>query len=236
MDSDLALFTALERRSGWLRGLLVARRVLSNAAASPEEAADSYVRVSVDEFAQRTGTPRAHVLAMWDAWERAADDGVVPHALDLAPGTDVDLPNEDQVPWQGKGGYCRMDAADALHEAEAHAEATAAEDEAEHAAAQEYIRAAQARIGGNPMADLDQADEERDLTDRLLLLKLELDAVLRTMQERKGPLSDHSRHLLQVTCEHIKAASGWISTLAGSGHDIDDKALEAFLASEGGKK
>ncbi|MGV9815865.1 hypothetical protein ACWDTQ_28645 [Streptomyces cellulosae] len=128
-----------------------------------------------------------------------------------------------------------MSAADALNEAKAQAAVVAAEEEAEHASAQEYIRAAQARMGGNPMADLDRADEERDLTDRLLLLKLELDAVLRTMQERKGPLSDHSRHLLQVTCEHITAASGWISTLAGSGQDIDDKALEAFLASEGGK-
>lgn len=167
--------------------------------------------------------------------EGGADDGVVPHALDLTPGTEVGLPNENEVPWTGEGGYRRMSAADALNEAEAQAAVVAAEEEAEHASAQEYIRAAQARMGGNPMADLDRADEERDLTDRLLLLKLELDAVLRTMQERKGPLSDHSRHLLQVTCEHITAASGWISTLAGSGQDIDDKALEAFLASEGGK-
>ena len=128
-----------------------------------------------------------------------------------------------------------MASADALHEEEAYASSAAAADEAEHDSAQEYIRAAQARMGGNPMADLDRADEERDLTDRLLLIKLELDAVLRTMQERKEPLSDRARHLLEVTCEHIKAASGWISTLAGSGQDIDDKALEAFLASEGGK-
>ncbi|MEU9755261.1 hypothetical protein AB0D90_19315 [Streptomyces althioticus] len=236
MDSDLTLFTALERRSGWLRGLLVARRVLPNAVVSPEGAAESFVRIGLDEFAQRTGTSREHVLAIWDAWERAADDGVVPHALDLTPGTEVGLPNENEVPWTGEGGYRRMSAADAVNEAEAQAAVVAAEEEAEHASAQEYIRAAQARMGGNPMADLDRADEERDLTDRLLLLKLELDAVLRTMQERKGPLSDHSRHLLQVTCEHITAASGWISTLAGSGQDIDDKALEAFLASEGGKK
>lgn len=235
MDSDLTLFTALEPRSGWLRGLLVARRVLPNAVVSPEGAAESFVRIGLDEFAQRTGTPREHVLAIWDAWERAADDGVVPHALDLTPGTEVGLPNENEVPWTGEGGYRRMSAADALNKAEAQAAVVAAEEEAEHASAQEYIRAAQARMGGNPMADLDRADEERDLTDRLLLLKLELDAVLRTMQERKGQLSDHSRHLLQVTCEHITAASGWISTLAGSGQDIDDKALEAFLASEGGK-
>ncbi|MFE7963437.1 hypothetical protein ACFU0X_10345 [Streptomyces cellulosae] len=237
LDSDIALFTALRRRGGWLQGLLVARRVQPKTAASTGEAAKTYVRVSPDEFAQRTGTYRDDVLALWDAWERAADDGVVPHALELTPATDVGLPNEDEIPWTGRRGYCRMAADDALYQADAHAAEAAANDEAdeEHLSAQAYIRAAQERMGGNPVADLDRAEAERDLTDRLLVLKLELDAVLRTMQGRKEPLSDHSRHLLQVTCEHITAASGWISTLAGPGQHIDDQALEAFLASEGGK-
>jgi hypothetical protein len=46
-------------------------------------------------------------MALWAAWNRLAADGVVPPALDLHPGADVELPDKKQYPFYGKNGYYR---------------------------------------------------------------------------------------------------------------------------------
>jgi hypothetical protein len=285
LDSDIELFTVVEKRSGWLRGLLVARRVNpEKSSIHPERPNDGFTRISAAEFARRTGTARERVVAMWNAWERAANDGIVPHAEDLTPEMEVDIPDEGEVPWFGENGYyrsyeARMQGSDRRKALEEESERAgikptdpiyvahrtkamqvailadpkvreAAEDAlgevrrreteatavSESKKAQEYIRQAQDRMGKNPVADLDRADEERQFTDRLIRLKLEMDSVLRTMQGRSTSFTDHTSHLIQVTCAHIRTSADWIDTLAKPGQKIDDRELEVFLASEGGKK
>ncbi|WP_129846626.1 hypothetical protein [Streptomyces albidoflavus] len=250
IDSDLALFSAVERQSGWFRGLLVARRVRPEEPASAKQADGAFVRIDAAEFARLTGACPGRVLAMWNAWERAAEDGVVPHAAALRPEMEPLIPDEDEVSWWGERGYyrgCATDGCDSQPERESRRNVSVAEEAAqgdaaasgeaedsESAQAQAYIRAAQERMGGNPVADLDRADFEREVTDRVLMLKLEFDAVMRSIQQSGKQFSEHSANLLQAAYEDITATAGWISTVAKSGHGFDDQALRLFLTSDGG--
>ncbi|MGV9222942.1 hypothetical protein ACWDPF_09705 [Streptomyces albogriseolus] len=115
LAADVEEFAMHDRKGGWARALLVARRVEpgeSNGVGFEQESTkrsgrNSFRRISAREFARRTGTSPQRILAFYDAWCRAAEDGIVPPAGDLSPGVHVDLPDEEEVPFFGEHGYYR---------------------------------------------------------------------------------------------------------------------------------
>lgn len=74
---------------------------------TPDSHRNVFRRVSASEFARRTGTSAKRVMALWEAWNRLAADGVVPPAIDLHPGVDLELPDVERYPFYGKNGYYR---------------------------------------------------------------------------------------------------------------------------------
>jgi hypothetical protein len=57
--------------------------------------ADETPKVSAREFAELAGCSAERVMRYYKAWDRAADDGLVPHFEALAPGQEVELPDAD---------------------------------------------------------------------------------------------------------------------------------------------
>jgi hypothetical protein len=53
------------------------------------------VKVSAKRFAELAGCSAERVMRYYKAWDRAADDGMVPHFEALAPGAEIDLPDSD---------------------------------------------------------------------------------------------------------------------------------------------
>jgi hypothetical protein len=51
--------------------------------------------VSAKEFAELADCSPERVMRFYKAWDRAADDGLVPHFEELAPGQEVELPDAD---------------------------------------------------------------------------------------------------------------------------------------------
>ena len=99
----------VRRPNGWLMALLVARNVEPHASAGigPRQRGASEIRrVRAREFARRAGTSHKRILVFLGACSRAAEDGPVPFS-DLAPGAQVALPGESDVPFFGADGYCR---------------------------------------------------------------------------------------------------------------------------------
>ncbi|GHC95504.1 hypothetical protein GCM10010313_00530 [Streptomyces violarus] len=93
--SDLVALDAREfgeyaRTGGWTFGLKVARSVRPGG-----QGADETPKVSAKEFAELAGCSPERVMRYYKAWDRAADDGLVPHFEALAPGQDVELPDAD---------------------------------------------------------------------------------------------------------------------------------------------
>ncbi|MCI3932105.1 hypothetical protein [Streptomyces sp. AN091965] len=114
LDADVDEFATHDRKGGWARALIVARRVTPRAGQGlrtdrqlPFARKEVFLQISATEFARRTGVSIKRVMAFYQAWERAARDGIVPTAKDLAPGTAVALPDEDAVPFFGENGYYR---------------------------------------------------------------------------------------------------------------------------------
>lgn len=115
LAADIEEFSTHDRKGGWARALLIARRV------QPDEGhgvghgqvsvkrfgRNVFRRVSAREFANRSRTSAKRVLAFYEAWERAAADGKVPPVDKLEPGIHVDLPDEEEVPFFGEHGYYR---------------------------------------------------------------------------------------------------------------------------------
>ncbi|MGY6022877.1 hypothetical protein [Streptomyces spinosirectus] len=94
-SSDLVARDALEfgvyaRTGGWAFGLMVARSVRPGG-----QGADETPKVSAKEFAELAGCSPERVMRYYKAWDRAADDGLVPLFEALAPGQDVELPDAD---------------------------------------------------------------------------------------------------------------------------------------------
>nr|WP_245797763.1 hypothetical protein [Mangrovactinospora gilvigrisea] len=89
---DAAAFGRFARTGGWTFALLVARSVRPGGAPSPD---DTSAKVSAKEFARLAGCSAERVMRFWRAWDRAADDGVVPVFEALAPGVDIELPDAD---------------------------------------------------------------------------------------------------------------------------------------------
>lgn len=87
---DAHEFGAYARTGGWAFGLKVARSVRPGG-----QSADETQKVSAKEFAELADCSPERVMRYYKAWDRAADDGLVPHFEELAPGQEVELPDAD---------------------------------------------------------------------------------------------------------------------------------------------
>ncbi|MCX4403032.1 hypothetical protein ACFV8Z_08030 [Streptomyces sp. NPDC059837] len=93
ISCDARDFGAYARTGGWTFALKVARSVRPGG-----QSADETPKVSAREFADLAGCSPERVMRYYKAWDRAADDGLVPHFEILVPGQDIDLP--DAEVWQ----------------------------------------------------------------------------------------------------------------------------------------
>jgi hypothetical protein len=101
-EHDAEEFGDHVKHGGWRLGLLVARNV--EKAGHGGDRRSSFNRklnekVNATEFAKRAGTSAPRVLRYLEAWSVAADAGIVPHADNLKPDTEVDLPDDETSPW-----------------------------------------------------------------------------------------------------------------------------------------
>ncbi|MFD7433878.1 hypothetical protein [Streptomyces sp. NPDC059861] len=87
---DAREFGTYARTGGWAFALMVARSVRPGG-----QGADETPKVSAKEFAGLAGCSPERVMRYYKAWDRAADDGVVPHFETLTPGQEVELPDAD---------------------------------------------------------------------------------------------------------------------------------------------
>ncbi|MEU9479322.1 hypothetical protein [Streptomyces sp. NPDC048191] len=87
---DAREFGGYARTGSWAFALMVARSVRPGG-----QAAGETPKVSAKEFAQLAGCSPERVMRYHKAWDRAADDGLVPHFEALRPGQEVDLPDAD---------------------------------------------------------------------------------------------------------------------------------------------
>ncbi|MEU9669346.1 hypothetical protein AB0E25_27885 [Streptomyces bobili] len=87
---DAREFGVYARTGGWAFGLMVARSVRPGG-----QSAQETPKVSAKEFAELAGCSAERVMRYYKAWDRAADDGLVPHFEELAPGQRVELPDAD---------------------------------------------------------------------------------------------------------------------------------------------
>jgi hypothetical protein len=87
---DAREFGVYARTGGWAFALKVARSVRPGG-----QAAGETPKISAKEFAGLAGCSPERVMRYYKAWDRAADDGLVPHFEVLAPGEDVELPDSD---------------------------------------------------------------------------------------------------------------------------------------------
>ncbi|GGU61169.1 hypothetical protein [Streptomyces lavendofoliae] len=115
LEADIEEFSTHDRKGGWARAYLVARRVQPDSGRGVEieqsstkrHSRDIFLRVDAREFARRSKTSPNRILAFFAAWQRAAADGLVPPAEDLTLSSSVDLPDEGEVPFFGEAGYYR---------------------------------------------------------------------------------------------------------------------------------
>ncbi|MFF7391970.1 hypothetical protein ACFZAE_26435 [Streptomyces scabiei] len=87
---DAREFGVYARTGGWAFALKVARSVRPGG-----EMAGETPKVSAKHFAELAGCSPERVMRYYKAWDKAADDGMVPHFEALAPGEEVDLPDAD---------------------------------------------------------------------------------------------------------------------------------------------
>ncbi|MEV0535487.1 hypothetical protein [Kitasatospora sp. NPDC050463] len=116
LEADVAEFSTHDRKGGWARAHLVARRIEPGEGSGVGIEQEStkwfgrttFRRISAREFARQAHTTHKRVMAFYDAWNRAAADGLVPPAEDLAPDEYVDLPEDlGATPFFGEKGYYR---------------------------------------------------------------------------------------------------------------------------------
>ncbi|KUO07469.1 hypothetical protein [Streptomyces sp. DSM 15324] len=87
---DAREFGVYARTGGWAFALMVARSVRPGG-----QRADETPKVSAKEFAELADCSAERVMRYYKAWDRAADDGLVPHFEELAPGQEAELPDAD---------------------------------------------------------------------------------------------------------------------------------------------
>jgi hypothetical protein len=87
---DAREFGGYARTGSWTFALMVARSVRPGG-----QAAGETPKVSAKEFARLAGCSPERVMRYYKAWDRAADDGLVPHFEALRPGQETELPDAD---------------------------------------------------------------------------------------------------------------------------------------------
>ncbi|MFJ4716829.1 hypothetical protein [Streptomyces sp. NPDC088785] len=87
---DAHEFGVYARTGGWAFALKVARSVRPGGQPAGETS-----KVSARRFAGLAGCSADRVMRFYKAWDRAADDGIVPQFESLAPGADIELPEAD---------------------------------------------------------------------------------------------------------------------------------------------
>lgn len=115
LTADVEEFAVHDRKGGWARAHLIARRVEpseGHGVGFDQESTKRFNctvfrRISAREFARRSSTSHRRIMAFFKAWERAAADGLVAPATGLSPGVHVELPDETEVPFFGEKGYYR---------------------------------------------------------------------------------------------------------------------------------
>ncbi|MGW6490256.1 hypothetical protein [Streptomyces sp. NPDC055056] len=90
VERDARDFGAYARTGGWAFGLKVARSVRPGG-----QSADETPKVPAKDFAELAGCSPERVMRYYKAWDRAADDGLVPHFEILLPGEDIELPDAE---------------------------------------------------------------------------------------------------------------------------------------------
>ncbi|MFE9987431.1 hypothetical protein ACFYRK_11215 [Streptomyces sp. NPDC005381] len=90
VERDARDFGAYARTGGWAFGLKVARSVRPGG-----QSADETPKVSAKDFAELAGCSPERVMRYYKGWDRAADDGLVPHFEILLPGEDIELPDAE---------------------------------------------------------------------------------------------------------------------------------------------
>ncbi|MFJ4686879.1 hypothetical protein ACIQNG_12670 [Streptomyces sp. NPDC091377] len=91
---DAREFGVYARTGGWTFALMVARSVRPGGQGADETPTGS-AKVSAKEFAELAGCSPERVMRYYKAWDKAADDGMVPQFEALEPGQDVELPDAD---------------------------------------------------------------------------------------------------------------------------------------------
>lgn len=102
IEQDAQEFGVYVKQGGWRLGLLVARNVERGKGHGGDRRSRNQPRNSAVEkvgaakFAEKAGIPSGHslVLRYLDAWDRYAEDGMVPPSRELKPGSEVDLDEE----------------------------------------------------------------------------------------------------------------------------------------------
>ncbi|MEU8585751.1 hypothetical protein AB0C59_01875 [Streptomyces sp. NPDC048664] len=90
MVRDAREFGVYARTGGWAFALKVARSVRPGG-----EPAGRTAKVSAKRFAELAGCSPERVMRYYKAWDKAADDGLVPHFEILVPGQEIELPDSD---------------------------------------------------------------------------------------------------------------------------------------------
>ncbi len=83
-------FGVYARTGGWAFALKVARSVRPGG-----QPAGETPKISAKRFAELAGCSPERVMRYYKAWDKAADDGLVPHFEILVPGQEVALPDSD---------------------------------------------------------------------------------------------------------------------------------------------
>jgi len=87
---DAREFGEYARTGGWAFALKVARSVRPGG-----QSAGETPKVSAKDFAELAGCSAERVMRYYKAWDKAADDGLVPYFEVLVPGQDIELPDSD---------------------------------------------------------------------------------------------------------------------------------------------
>ncbi|MCW7945899.1 hypothetical protein AAW14_28860 [Streptomyces hygroscopicus] len=87
---DAREFGVYARTGGWAFALKVARSVRPGG-----QSAGETPKISAKRFAELAGCSPERVMRYYKAWDKAADDGLVPHFEILVPGQEIELPDSD---------------------------------------------------------------------------------------------------------------------------------------------
>jgi hypothetical protein len=110
-------FGRLERQGGWALGILVACSVEPESHGGDRRSSDRSSndrKLNAQAFARQAQSSTPRILRYFEAWERAADAGVVSHAATLSPG---DAHDERWAPLEAEYAWFKTRDGDGFYEA-----------------------------------------------------------------------------------------------------------------------